>query len=123
TSTTTRPGSAMLDSIRAQALQLELDQIKLDARFVDTSPLVVENRHKLEAALRAIDGEQKRMTQESTSAPNPVSVAIDEDLVRTAADQGGLKSRTAVLIAQLRSAGARVRELDEQASEADKLEL
>jgi uncharacterized protein involved in exopolysaccharide biosynthesis len=123
TSTTTRPASQAGEGLRAEILRLELQQIGLEAKFTDASPLVQENRAKLAAAQKALEQEREARAEESTTGLNPTLVALREEEARLAAERDGAGRRLAVLQDQLETARDRVTLLDEKAAEAERVQL
>jgi uncharacterized protein involved in exopolysaccharide biosynthesis len=123
TSTTSRGGSETLNAMNAQVLQLELDQIKLESRYTGQSPLVVENKAKLEAARRSIEEARRNMSEESTVGLNPTLVALQQDLARLTAERAGQTQRLRVVEQQLADSQQRLIQLDQKSIEAERLQL
>ncbi len=123
TSTTSRATSEALNAMNAQVLQLQLDQIRLDARYTPTTPLVVENRAKLEAAIRARDEAKTNMAEDSTVGLNPTLVALQQDLARLESERAGHAQRLKLVEQQLADAQQRLVMLDQKSTEADRVQL
>jgi uncharacterized protein involved in exopolysaccharide biosynthesis len=123
TSTTTRPASQAREGLRAEILRLELAQITLETKFNATSPLVIENRAKLEAARRALEQERQSMADESTTALNPLLVNLRQEEARLRAERAGATQRLATLQQQLQVAQQRLSLLDQKTAEADRVQL
>ena len=77
------PAEPTLNELKAQALRLELDQIRLEARYRDDAPPVVENRKKLEAARAALGAEKQSVRSASRAL-----LAAEEERVRFAVPRG-----------------------------------
>lgn len=123
TSTTTRANTQGLDGMRAQVLQLELEQIRLETRYRESAPPLVENARKLEAARQSLQATQQAVAQESTSAVNPTAFAIEEESARTAAEAAGIRARLQAVRGQRDRERAALRTLERQALAGDRLEL
>jgi uncharacterized protein involved in exopolysaccharide biosynthesis len=122
-STTTKPSTQAAEEMRAQILQLELEQIRLATRYTAGSPLVKENDAKLAAARKALEIERNTTGEESTAGLNPMFTALQQEGARYAAERAGLASRLQVITAQLADAQARMTRLDAAASEGERLEV
>ncbi len=122
-STTTRPPSEATENLRAQILQLELEQIRLDTRYNAGSPLVKENTAKLVAARNALEVALTDVGEESTAGLNPLFTQIQQDGARYAADRAGTASRLQAIITQVAESQARMADLDSAATESERLEL
>ena len=122
-SATTRPGNEGWQALRAQILELELEEIRLAARFTDASPLVRENQAKLAAARRVLDEERRNVAEESTVALDPTRMALQQEAVRYAADRSGTDRRLRILEQQIEDSRKRIATLDGAAAEADRLQL
>lgn len=123
TSTTTRPASQAQAGLRAEILRLELAQIGLETKFTATSPLVIENRAKLEAARRVLEQERQSTADESTISLNPLLVTLREEESRLSAERGGATERLATLQQQLNASQRRLSLLDQKAAEAERVQL
>jgi len=123
TLTTRKPASQAMDTFRSQLLQLELDQIRLESRFTDASPLVIENRAKLDAAHRAMEQERAIVDEESTTGEHPTLLALQQDVARTTADRAGTAERLGAVQGQLRQSRERIALIEAKASEPDRLDL
>jgi uncharacterized protein involved in exopolysaccharide biosynthesis len=123
TSTTTRPASQVMEGLRAQILDLELEQVGLSARYTDGSPLVRENRAKLEMARRSLEQERQLVSEESTTGLNPVLVTLQQESARLSADRAGAFERRRAIERQIAESRARIELLDMKAAEAERLEL
>lgn len=120
TTTSSSPGA---DSMRAEVLRLELEQIRLEARYPDNFPFVTENKRKLEAAKRALDEQRRTTGEESTTALNPTQTALQQDLQRLTAERAGTSERLTYAAAQLAVTRDRLLLLEEKAIEAERMTL
>ncbi|HEY3350249.1 MAG TPA: hypothetical protein VGM13_10785 [Thermoanaerobaculia bacterium] len=107
------PTEPTLNDLKAQALRLELDQIRLEARYREDAPPVVENQRKLEAARAALGAERQSVRERS-----PALLAAEEERVKFASEKAGIVERQRVLEEQLARSRSRLRQLDEAAVEA-----
>jgi len=107
------PAEPTLNELKTQALRLELEQIRLEARYQEDAPPVVENRKKLEAAHAALAAEQQSVRERS-----PALLAAEEERVKFASEKAGIVERQRVLEEQLAQSRSRLRQLDEAAVEA-----
>lgn len=107
------PAEPTLNELKAQALRLELDQIRLEARYREDAPPVVENRKKLEAARAALGAERQSVRERS-----PALLAAEEERVKFASEKAGIVERQRALEEQLARSRSRLRQLDEAAVEA-----
>ena len=123
TSTTTRPASQAREGLRAEILRLELAQIGLERKYTAGSPLVVENRTKLEAARRALEQERQSTADESTIGLNPVLVSLRQEEARLSAERDGAAERLTTLQQQLHATEQRLRLIDEKTTEAERIQL
>ncbi len=117
TTKTTRASSATLDALTTQVLQLELENVRLETRFQESSPLVAESRKKLEIARRALEDERAALSRESTS------VGLGDEQARLVAERAGVTARLFSVKAQIADVSARRAALEPQAAEADRLAL
>lgn len=97
-----------LDEFKVQALRLQLEQIRVEGRYQDDAPPVLENRRKLEAARKALEEERQYAAQHG-----PTAVALREERERAVAERAGIVERRQALERQLRTSRARLVELDE----------
>jgi uncharacterized protein involved in exopolysaccharide biosynthesis len=97
-----------LDEFKVQALRLQLEQIRVEGRYQDDAPPVLENRRKLEAAEKALEEERQNVSQHGPSV-----VAFHQERERAAADRAGIVERRQTLEKQLGTSRARLVELDE----------
>jgi len=103
----------ILDSLKSEALRLELEQIRMEARYKEGFPLLEENRQKLEKTRQALDEERAKVFEH-----NPTLVALDQERARTAAERAGVAERKGVLEAQVRQSRERLMDLDRRTTEA-----
>ena len=122
-STTTKPSSQAAENLRAQILQLELEEIKLNSRYTPDTPLVQENKAKLAAARKALEVERNTLGEESTVGLNPMVTTLQQEGARYAAERAGLDSRLQAITAQLAESQARLTRLDAAATEGERLEV
>ncbi len=106
----------ILPKLKAEVLDLELEQIRLDTRYQPDFPLVVENRRQLELARQALEEERRNVFEHS-----PTLLVVDRDLTTLAAERVGVIGRRRRLEAQLETSRTRLLELDRQAVEADRV--
>jgi uncharacterized protein involved in exopolysaccharide biosynthesis len=123
TSTTTKPSSQVMDGLRNQILQLELEQVKLEARYTESSPLVREVRAKLVTARRTLEEERTLVSEESTTGLNPVLVTLQQDTARLTADRAGVSERRGIIERQIADSRERIEVLDQKGAEAERLAL
>lgn len=123
TSATLKPEGQGTDQMRAELLRLEIEQIGLESRFTDDSPLVRENKAKLDAARRALESERNALARESTSGLNPSMVSLRQEEARLARDRAGTRRRLSVVQRQVASQRERLLALDTKTAEADRLDL
>jgi uncharacterized protein involved in exopolysaccharide biosynthesis len=122
-STTTKPSSQAAENLRAQILQLELEEIRLDSRFTADSPLVKENQAKLAAARKALEVERNTLGEESTTGINPTFTTLRQESARYAAERAGLESRLEAITAQLADSQTRLSRLDAASTEGERIEV
>lgn len=97
-----------LDEFKVQALRLQLEQIRVEGRYQDDAPPVLENRKKLEAAQKALEEERQNVSQHGPSV-----VAFHQERERAVAERAGIVERRQTLEKQLGTSRARLVELDE----------
>ena len=123
TSSTTKPASESMNTLRTQILQLELDVIRLETRYTESSPLVREARTKLATARKALEQQMQQPSEESTTGLNPLLVQLQQEVARLTADRAGLAERRRAITHQLGESRDRIEVMDRKGAEADRLEL
>lgn len=106
-----------LDQLKAEALRLGFEQVRLEARYAEEFPLIEENRKKLAVVRKALEDEQLNVLQHS-----PTLFIVDQERARLSAERTGILRRRNVLDQQLATSRARLTELDEKAPEAARSE-
>ncbi|MBK9966175.1 MAG: hypothetical protein IPP07_15225 [Holophagales bacterium] len=97
-----------LDEFKVQALRLQLEQIRVEGRYQDDAPPVVENRKKLEAAEKALEEERQNVSKHGPSV-----VTFHQEREKAVADRAGIVERRQALEQQIGKSRARLVELDE----------
>lgn len=97
-----------LDEFKVQALRLQLEQIRVEGRYQDDAPPVVENRKKLEAAEKALEEERQNVSKHGPSV-----VTFHQEREKAVADRAGIVERRQALEQQIGRSRARLVELDE----------
>jgi len=121
TTTVEGPNDFALQALIQDKLQLEFERVRLLERYTSDSPLLVENQHKLDAAVAAMDS-QREGTSQKESTLSPASVSVSQDLERTRAEREGYIERIKALDGQIKETGARLAVLDERLLEAKRIE-
>jgi polysaccharide biosynthesis protein PslE len=106
-----------LGSLKSEVLRLSMEQARLDTRYGDSVPAVIENRKQLELARAALASAEKSVLENS-----PTLRAVDEDVAKLSAEEEGLRRREVVLNQQLHQSRARLRQLDSALPEAERAE-
>lgn len=110
----------VLQDLKREALQLELERVRLLERYRPGSPLVVENERKLEAARAALRNETGGSGR--GNGGSPALIAVQQDLARVRAERAGAHERLGKLEAQITASSERMRALDEDLLEARRIE-
>ncbi|HVT16746.1 MAG TPA: GNVR domain-containing protein [Thermoanaerobaculia bacterium] len=113
----TLPADPTLQDFKSQVLRLELEQIRLESRYRDDSPLVAENRAKLDVARHALEEERRNVLEHS-----PNLIEMDRERAKCLAERAGIEERRAALADQLRRSHARLMELDGKTTESSRLQ-
>lgn len=111
----------VMQDVKQEALQLELERVRLLERYRPDSPLLVENQKKLDAARAAIRSEGEGSGRGGTGG-SAALIAVQQDLARDRAERAGTGERLAKLETQLASSSERMRALDESMLEAKRIE-
>ncbi len=109
--------SPTLDKLKAEVRELEGERIRLETRYNDDFPLVVENRRKLELTRSALVEERGNAAEMS-----PTLLEIERQLSQTRADLAGAVERSKVVSNQQRRSRGRLLNLDRQALAAARSE-
>jgi polysaccharide biosynthesis protein PslE len=120
--TTSQQESSTLAELKSSLAQLELEQIRLEARFQPGFPLLAEHERKVAAARRALERERAQLTQASTSAASPVVITIEQELARLTAEREGVLARLGAVRGQLAASRAQLMKLDEAVTEAARID-
>lgn len=115
TDSTHRVQDSRLDAVKAEVLRLELEQLRLAARYTEGFPLVRENQEKLDAARATLKREQENVLEYS-----PTLRAADQEKARLMAERVGVTSRLQALGAQMQQSRARLVQLDNASLEAER---
>lgn len=110
-----------LQALIQEKLRLELERIRLLERYQPDSPLLEENRLKLDAAVAAIETQRTGVFQKQFTL-SPASVSASQDMERTRAERDGYIERIKKLDGQIETGTRRLAEIDEQLLEAKRIE-
>jgi uncharacterized protein involved in exopolysaccharide biosynthesis len=106
-----------LAQLRDDVLKLSLEQIRLESRFNDGFPLVVENKKKLDLARASLAQEEQRAQEHS-----PTLRTVDQEIARLDAERLGLVRRDVVLSSQIRGSRERLGQLDGALPDAERVQ-
>jgi uncharacterized protein involved in exopolysaccharide biosynthesis len=101
-----------MGNLSADVLNLEIELIRLEARYEPNSPPVVEARAKLAAARQRLESSDWSRVQESRTEENPTSIALRGWLAKAEGERAGALQRLQTLTNQLAQSSKRLRELD-----------
>ncbi len=113
--------NAAADSMRQDLYQLEIREAELASRFTDQFPALVAVREQIRAAKDPLTREEKRRTQ-STTTVNMVHNQIHLNLLTESSNVASLAAQTSELNQQLAQLRQRVRSLNDNEPQIDKLE-
>jgi len=103
---------SILDDLKAQALNLELEKIDLETRYTEDFPLLEENERKLTATRRTLEEERLNVRDHS-----PTLAQVEMERANAAAAREGLLERKEVLERQVDESRERLMELESTAVE------
>lgn len=109
------------DSMRQDLYHLEIREAELASRFTDQFPALVAVREQIRAAKDPLMKEDKRRTQ-STTTVNAVHNQIHLNLLTESSNVASLEAQTSELSQQLTQLRQRVRSLNDNEPQIDKLE-
>ena len=110
-----------MGNLSADVLNLEIELIRLEARYEPNSPPVQEARAKLAAARERLESSDWSRLVESRTEENPTSIALKGWLAKAEGERAGALQRLQVLTNQLAESSKRLRELDKSRVIADRV--
>lgn len=111
----------VMQDLKQEALQLELERVRLLERYRPDSPLLAENQKKLDAARAALRSESEGSGR-GAAGGSAALVAVQQDLARARAERAGAGERLAKLETQITASAERMRMLDDNLLEARRIE-